>query len=469
LEFLCQNREDALVLSYFHWSAGGPDQSSFHSLLCSLVLQTLQVNTDTLTLLNTNQTWKWKDTSWDWSTEELEAALHTTIASSSQSFCLFIDGLDEFRDDDGAGVLVEFLMRLSRLDSIRLLVSSRPEQYFVNKLEKSPNLYMEDMTKEDIAKMVTDKTTKCIEEIRQRKTAARQKFNISDKTLAQIEKTLIEMADGVFLWVHFVLLGVLDGLENDDEPEDLLARLENTPRKLEDLYSDMLARTSPVYHQYAGRVFHIILKLPLLELQLETRDGKVPGVRHHQTILTYAAILENAKLHCILKTSRLADAAGEIELLCQDVAKAVVTKSSGLAEVKRRVTTDTTNRKDTVMMIRVELIHQTARSFLEGPAGKQILQAGTISKADLLKGLFYSGLALMVVNKVDREYLWASENKMLHAETWNILCSLSSLLPYDEWVPLTLLLYHIGRQFGRYRNIEEFFVTACHYGFYKLI
>ncbi|KAN0117028.1 hypothetical protein V8E51_003005 [Hyaloscypha variabilis] len=468
LEFLCQNREDAMILSYFHWSAGGPDQSSFHSLLCSLVLQTLQVNTDTLTLLNKNQNWKWKDTPWDWSTEELEATLHTMITSSSHSFCLIIDGLDEFRDDDGAVVLVEFLMRLSRLDSIRLLVSSRPEQYFVNKLEKSPNLYMEDMTKEDIAKMVTDKMTKCVEEIRQRKTAARQKFNISDKTVAQIEKTLIRMADGVFLWVHFALLGVLDGLENDDDAEDLLARLENTPRKLEDLYSDMLARTSPVYHRYAGRVFHIILELPLLEMQLETRYGKLPGVRHHQTILTFAAILENAKLHSILKTSRLADAADEIELLCQSAAKAVVTKSSGPAEVKRRGRTDTANQKDTVMMIRVELIHQTARSFLEGLAGKQILQAGTISKADILKGLLYSGLALMVMNKVDRGYRWSGD-RMLHVETWNILCSLSYLLPYDEWVPLTLLLYHIRQQCGKYPTIRDFFFRACDNGFYKLI
>lgn len=298
-----------MILSYFHWSAGGPDQSSFHSLLCSLALQalqSLQANTETL-LLDRNPRWKLKDTPWDWSTEELEAALDTIITSSSYTSCLFIDGLDEFKDDGGAVVLVEFLRRLMRLDSVRLLVSSRPEPYFSNKLEQFPKFSMEDMTKEDIAKVVTDKMTRCVEEIRQRKTAARQKRNISDKTVAQLEEALITMADGVFP-DHFVLLSVLDGLENDDDLEDLLARLQNTPRKLEDLYSDMLTRSSSVYHQYAGRVFHLILELPILELEHKT-SYKEPEVLYQQTILTYAAILESDKLDSILRNSQLADAA----------------------------------------------------------------------------------------------------------------------------------------------------------------
>lgn len=380
--------------------------------------------------------------------------------------------MDEFRDDGGAGVLVEFLTRLARLDHIQLLVSSRPEQYFNNKLEHFPRISMEGMTKDDIAQMVMDKMAKCVKGIRHRKSTAHLKFNISDETVAQIEKTLIAMSDGVFLWVHFVLLSVLDGLENDDDPADLLARLQRTPTKLEDLYRDMLARASPVYHQYAGRVFHIILELPLSEQKLGTTFGEFPTNFHSQTILTYAAILETDKLHSILKLSHFTKIADQIELLCQNAAKAIITKTSGLVEAKIEATTDeslyyTAKRRHKVMM-RVQLIHQTARSFLEGSNSQQILQVGTISEAYILKGLFYSWLALAVLNYVD-EKPYDSYDSRLFQEIWNILSLLSQLVPYDEYVPLAHLLYHIGHQCDIYRTIQDFFYPACDHGFYKLI
>ena len=70
--------------------------------------------------------------------------------------------------------------------------------------------------------------------------------------------SIVERADGVFLWVKLVVRSLLEGLSNRDEVPDLQRRLQAIPLDLEDLFKSMLDKIDSFYLEKAAKIFQII-------------------------------------------------------------------------------------------------------------------------------------------------------------------------------------------------------------------
>ena len=75
----------------------------------------------------------------------------------SDKFCLFIDGLDEFKGD--VDELLDIIKDISNSPNIKFCLSSRPWNVFEDALGKNDEskLYLEDLTRNDIQRFVFDK------------------------------------------------------------------------------------------------------------------------------------------------------------------------------------------------------------------------------------------------------------------------------------------------------------------------
>ncbi|KAK3337721.1 hypothetical protein B0T19DRAFT_455639 [Cercophora scortea] len=235
----------AVIVAHYFWSAGTPMQRSQHGLLQSLLYDIFRKSPECIRLICPSQ-WndassKVRDTSTEpWSFSELNAALSALAAHESlpAKFCFIIDGLDEF-EGDHFDICVA-LSSLARSPNFKLCVSSRPLNVFEDAFCSCRQLSVHDFTWDDIANFAQDR----LEE--HPKWAARAEE--ADKRQSLIHD-IIERAEGVFLWVFLVVKSLRDGLNNDDNIDELQKRLESLPTRLESLFKHMLNSVDPIYHE----------------------------------------------------------------------------------------------------------------------------------------------------------------------------------------------------------------------------
>lgn len=176
---------------------------------------------------------------------------------------LLIDGVDEYSGD-----VFEFCKSLTRWSSnksVKILLSSRPIPTCCHIFAGCPNLRMQDLTYRDIQNYVDEELMRdelLLEFDRQEPGFA-----------AETEKTLIEKASGVFLWIILVVKDLLIGLGEYDSRTALVSRIERLPSDLENLYDHMLARLSP-QHQEDGSML-----LQVTKRALELQSGRFTALQ----------------------------------------------------------------------------------------------------------------------------------------------------------------------------------------------
>ena len=87
-----------------------------------------------------------------------------------------------------------------------------------------------------------------------------QRMRVNDAAACRmIVNQIVKNASGVFLWVRLVLNIVLESLQTLDRVSEIIARLEELPVDLEDLYAQMLSSITKHYHSDSSRLFPIFL------------------------------------------------------------------------------------------------------------------------------------------------------------------------------------------------------------------
>lgn len=125
----------------------------------------------------------------------------------------------------------------------------RVESYQCFRLEVSSRLRSQDLTQFDIKRFI------------QHKLKAPNGFQTARADLIrQISNTIVNRADGVFLWVDLVLRSLNEGFTNGDSEQLLVARLKELPRELDELFDHLLQSIEKRYQPSA-------LLLILLSLQ----------------------------------------------------------------------------------------------------------------------------------------------------------------------------------------------------------
>ena len=249
--------EVVLMPRHYFWSGGQRLEKSVEGLLRSLLWQMLNDSPDLEPLQS-----GYSDYRAAWTERRLRQLLQHTVQDITRSkhLCFFIDGLDEYDgDQDG---LTDLLKGLVQNEKVKICLSSRPYRYFEHAFAFTARLRLQDMTRGDIETFTLDKLQSIAD--------------VPAQTVKQLTETILERAEGVFLWVSLAVRDLMRGLRNGDSPKQLEERLARLPDEIDKIYERMLDQIESVYRNEASVYLQIALhgkNSSLLSHVLAVHDG----------------------------------------------------------------------------------------------------------------------------------------------------------------------------------------------------
>ena len=256
-----------LTPGFFFWNPGSEMQKSSVGLLRSLLYQIFRDVPDAAPLPQRNEPLL------DWTEKRLTNALQSVVhhLPSSHRMCLFVDGLDEFSGDDDA--LIALFQDLVQNAKIKAVLSSRPYLCFDRAFRTGVMMRVQDLTRHDIEKFVSDKLYAHPKVLSMKSQAP----DCSSKDImSHITSDIIEKSDGVFLWVELAVKDLIRGIDGEDTLQQLQDRLQMLPTKLEDMYALMLDKIEKVYRTEAAWFLQLALldgSRTLLDYTIATHDS----------------------------------------------------------------------------------------------------------------------------------------------------------------------------------------------------
>lgn len=243
--------EQALLMpSYFFWNAGSKEQKSTTGMLRSVLYQIIDaIPALSACLLGSRRGGRMYLNS-AWTISRLVDAL---ISVSSQKeipirICYVLDGLDEAEDH---GSLLDFIERLSNMQNVKFIASSRPLRKFELTFRDAAILQLHDLTQRDISIFTSDRLAGH---------EGMRRHSLAEPAKAQeLVSQVVNKSDGVFLWVVLATQQLVTGLENEDSIDQLLERLRLLPAELGELYAVMLDSFDRIYYQEALQYFNLML------------------------------------------------------------------------------------------------------------------------------------------------------------------------------------------------------------------
>lgn len=260
-----------LIISWYFWNSGTEFQKSLRGALCSLSHQILSQDHALASKLfqihNPNVTTFGKESATDWSLAELILLFEAALRSVQNHVMIFLDGLDEFNDDEDIIRLLLLIQKAAQQPRVKACVSSRPEKYLVSRLELYPQLKLQDLTANDIRTVVVDRLKACAS-------------HWEDSDIQKLAEKVRDRASGVFLWVRLVTDQLVRGLLHGDSQQILMERLTKLSPKMEALYEHMWRSLNgddnlESYQQQAAKclAFLPIFPMTVFELVVSLDDG----------------------------------------------------------------------------------------------------------------------------------------------------------------------------------------------------
>ncbi|KAK3329135.1 hypothetical protein B0H66DRAFT_14431 [Apodospora peruviana] len=316
------------IASHYFWGAGTSIQRSQEGLLRSLLYDILSQASELIPQVCPS---RWADVarsgrvSSTWTLHDLSRAL---LAAAKQPqlpirFCIFIDGLDEYKGDHAK--LCQLLLELGKCAAVKLCVSSRPWNDFLQNFAHLPKLHVHDLTQEDIRYYSEDELCK------------HPRWRIVENHCRNGKSLVDEItsrAHGVFLWVFLVIRQLRDGLTNYDSGNDLWKRIDAIPSDLEQFFKQILGSVEPFYHD------------KMAETLLIAAAGKEPL---HGAIYSFHDMSFDDKYYAIREPVVPWNLKEFLEFM-EPFSRRLSSRTKGLLEINT--------------LERVEFLHRTVRDFL---------------------------------------------------------------------------------------------------------
>lgn len=255
--YLDEWKPGARIISHFFWRPGTEMQQSIKGLMCSLLHQLLLGEPEIVDhVLRSTAGMAMKETETDWSTEELQETLVFVLGRYSKPVAIFLDGLDEVLPRDGVLRLLDVVDQLrhpcGHTGKTKLCLGSRRETLLYKRLCDYPQLRLEQLNEVDLWNYGKDKIRipsgyritaipsyrmyYPFRKDREETTPSRDEFR------DWLVWTIVDKAEGVFLWLYLTVETVTKALNQDESFEDLESRIRSLPSDLADLYTDMWNR-----------------------------------------------------------------------------------------------------------------------------------------------------------------------------------------------------------------------------------
>jgi hypothetical protein len=171
-------------------------------------------------------------------------------------FCFFIDGLDEYEETPQADykAMVELLhiWTQASLDNVKLCVSSREYNVFLNNFPAEKRIRLQDLTKMDMKRYV--------------------RAMLSDLDAVKGKEDLVtevlNRSDGIFLWVALVVKDLRERLEDGCSVPELRQELASLPQELRKFLSYLFASIRQSSRATAYLIFSMVYKLDAYKFKL---------------------------------------------------------------------------------------------------------------------------------------------------------------------------------------------------------
>ncbi|TLD11863.1 hypothetical protein PspLS_11282, partial [Pyricularia sp. CBS 133598] len=236
-------RDNVIILRHFFWRPGTPMQQSSEGLLCSLAHQILESDSHTLDLMMQSSSYARKKSHTDWSRSELRSLCLELLGSSTASFCVFLDGIDELDPSEHFYDLWELIrdMQTAASNRLKFCLSSRPEPDIRIQLGRLPGLKVQDVNRQDLVKFVTDQLEErlfaYLDQGHKHPTLESSDcLECSERhgSKEYLKETLVDYAEGVFLWLRLAVRRVKQSLTNRRTIEEIRQEIEFMPDKIEE-------------------------------------------------------------------------------------------------------------------------------------------------------------------------------------------------------------------------------------------
>jgi hypothetical protein len=224
------------TFSFYFWHPGSALQKKIHGLLRSILYQLAKAKPTVIDLISSIR----PVTQNDWTTKSLIKAFRCVLpAFCEDRIFLMVDGLDEYEDQYTE--LLDLLLECQQMEFIKLCIASRPETAISAKLNTFPSLRLQELNAVDIGVFVRGKLSPH-----------------TDLITEELICDLIGRADGVFLWAVLVTDSMLSGVLDGDDVGTLDRRLRTTPRELNALSAQLLAKIDEVHYEtFKLCLFHL--------------------------------------------------------------------------------------------------------------------------------------------------------------------------------------------------------------------
>lgn len=237
------------IVNFFLYALGSYEQNSQEGLEKALLYQILKAVPSLVPTLLPNM-WQQALLAEDAklslpSHGEFKTAIETigNGLNSPLKFCFFIDGLDEYSGNCWEGIST--IKALTRNPNVKIVVLSRPIPGCVQSLSGFPKLQLQDLIRQDISNY--------IEDILGSHQYVKRLDILQPGFFVRMCHELTSKASGVFLWIVLACRSLISGFAAHDNHSELLERIDQLPKELEDLFQLMLKKIEPRYRTPAAK------------------------------------------------------------------------------------------------------------------------------------------------------------------------------------------------------------------------
>jgi hypothetical protein len=379
-------QSNPIVISHFLWRPGTAMQQSIKGMLCSILHQLLAKSLPSQELvINRILESHLKDSHLDWSTEDLQLALEVVVRDYEHPICLFLDGVDEVSPNDGVVKLLSVVHQLGQHPSIKICLSSRPEQLILKRLKVYPHLRMQDLTTSDLESFAQDHLQELQSDNR-----------LEYYTVQRIRALLVPMAEGVFLWLCLAIKSVVRGLEYGDSMDEIMERIENVRGDLYALYDDMWKRMdgdTAIYRKSAATFFRLILEKRDVRSICTSYGGE--GMSVLELLLATTSLPDQ-----LLRYDRARVPEDDIVCQCRRLEQEVRVRCAGLLDIQPDQDETMQYPEEYKKLVPyvtgvVRFVHRTAYDFLQDTdKGKEILQHDNSSISEIRAQIYMAQISL---------------------------------------------------------------------------
>lgn len=364
---------------HWFWSqAQDPLQRSLDGLLRAVMHDVIQQCPGYAILLFPDQFVVGRDWTDFPTSHDLTRAFTRLVSINNPPACvaLMIDGLDEYEASEEEHFdLAKILKEAARSKNFKVVVSSRPETPFETTFGDCDKLRLHELTRNDRKFYVADVLDR----------HWRIKFLVNqaddgEQAKDRLTDCVVEMSEGIFLWLKLVAAALAEELNTCDALADLQAVLDKFPRGLEELYRHMFQRIPERRRIKGAQIIQLVrcsMAISDMKAQWVSNRGPPPPPMSAHTLSVahtdYANIINREKSP--LRQEESEDAIRKVDYLLRS-------HCAGLLELKEydeRTRTDASRAaRRKLQDPEVVFLHKSVVEFIDRPdTQSQLLSVGT--------------------------------------------------------------------------------------------